>query len=419
MARFLVEGGFRLSGKVEVSGSKNSLLPIIAAAAMAGEGESHIENVAPYTDVLDLCQILRELGANVEWEEENTLRIEASRLNEWVAPYTLARRLRGSSYLLGLLLARMGKAEVAIPGGCEIGSRPIDYHMRGLGMLGAVTRVERGAVLAETEGLRGTSIYVDRASVGTTVNLMLAGSMAQGVTVLDNAAREPEIVDLANFLNGMGAHVRGAGTSLVRIEGVHGLTGTRHEVIPDRIEAGTYLLAAVIGRGKVRVEKMIPEHLRAFLLKLGEAGARVGEGTDWVEVEAEAGLTGIDIQTQPYPGFPTDLQPLFAVALTLAPGVSVVEETIFDNRFGYAGELIRMGASIKVERSTAIVRGVDKLTGAPLEITDLRGGAALILAAMVAEGTSELEGINFLERGYYQLEARLTSLGASIRRSGD
>ncbi|MDA8065585.1 MAG: UDP-N-acetylglucosamine 1-carboxyvinyltransferase [Thermaerobacter sp.] len=416
MARFLVTGGIPLKGTITANGSKNSALPIITAAALAAEGESVLENVPRYTDILDLCEILRQLGARVEWDGSCTLRVAAPKLTAWEAPYHLARKLRGSTYVVGLLLARRGQAEVAVPGGCDIGARPVDFHLRGFRSLGAETRVEHGSILAQASRLEGTVIFVDRASVGTTVNLMITASLASGTTVLENAAREPEIVDLANFLNGMGGHVRGAGTNVIRIEGVEVLHGTRHEVIPDRIEAGTYLIAGVATGGRVRVENAIPEHLRTVLAKLEEAGAQVAEGTDWVEAWANGRLQAVDIQTQPYPGFPTDLQSPFVSLLSVAEGVSVVEETIFDNRFGFANELIRMGADIKVERNTALVRGGERLTGAPIEARDIRGGAALMVAGLSAEGETEIGGMRHIDRGYHAMEEKLTALGARVRR---
>ncbi len=416
LSRLLIQGGRALEGVVSTGGSKNSALPIITAAALAGSGESIIENVPNYTDVLDLCEILRQLGTKVELLGEGRLRVDGRGLDNHVAPYHLARRLRASSYLVGLLLARLGRAEVAVPGGCNIGLRPVDYHIKGFAALGAEVAVERGSIVGSAGRLRGSRIYIARASFGTTVNMLIAASLAEGTTVLENPAQEPEVVDLANFLNRMGARVRGAGTNQIRVDGVSALTGTHHEVIPDRLEAGTYLIAGAITGGTVRVENVIPEHLRTVLAKLREAGAEVFNRADAVEVRAPARLRAVDIETHPHPGFPTDLQPPFLSLECLAEGVAVIRETIFENRFAFTDELVRMGAGIKVERETAIVRGVARLTGAPTEAADIRGGAALVLAGLAAEGETEVGGLEHIDRGYDRLEERLAELGARLRR---
>ena len=417
MSLYQIEGGNRLIGTVPVNGSKNSALPIITAAALAAEGESVLENIPSYTDILDLIEILRELGAEAEFIAPKTLRVDGTRLGNHVAPYERAARLRGSTYIVGLLLARMGKAEVAVPGGCDIGARPVDFHLRGFEALGARAWVEHGAIIAETpQGLQGTRFYVERRSHGTTCNLMIAASLAFGTTVLENAAQEPEIVDLANFLNAMGARVRGAGTDTVRIEGVERLKGAHHEVIPDRIEAGTFLLAAAATAGRVTVGPVIPEHLRTMVVKLQGMGAKVDTDFDSITIDAPERLKAVDIQTLPHPGFPTDLQPQAVAALCLADGVSVVEETIFDNRFAYANDLVRLGAQIKIERNTALVRGVGVLTGAPVTANDIRGGAALVIAGLAAQGRTEVAGVRHIERGFEHLEEKLGALGAEIRR---
>lgn len=415
MALYRIDGGSRLIGSVQITGSKNSALPIITAAALAAEGTSTIENIPRYTDILDLIEILCALGAKAEFTGEKTLQVDASTLNNHVAPYDRARRLRGSTYIVGLLLARLGKADVAVPGGCDIGARPVDFHLKGFEALGARAWVEHGAIQAETPKLAGTRLYIDRKSFGTTCNLMIAASLADGTTVLENAAQEPEIVDLANYLNAMGARVRGAGTDMVRIEGVERLHGAVHEVIPDRLEAGTFLLAAAATGGRVRVAPVIPEHLKALFSKLQEAGAQVETDADSVTVDAPERLAGVDIQTQPHPGFPTDLQPQMVAALALADGVSVVEETIFDNRFAYTNELVRLGAQIKVERDTAIVRGTNVLTGAPVVASDIRGGAALVIAGLAAQGRTEVSGVHHIARGYAHLDQKLAQLGAEIK----
>lgn len=414
--KLLIRGGRALSGTVEIAGAKNSALPLITAAALAAEGESILENVPDNSDIRHLCQILRDLGCQVEFEDEHVLRIAACDLANHVAPYHLARKLRGSTYVMGLLLARLGRGEVACPGGCEIGARPVDFHLKGFKALGADVVVERGAMVAENVKLQGSRFYVDRSSVGTTVNMMIAASLAPGTTVLENAACEPEIVDLANFMNAMGARIRGAGTNTIRIEGVDKLRGARHEVIPDRIEAGTYLLAGAATGGEVIVANCIPEHLRTVIAKLQEAGQEVDEGPDLIRVRGRRPIVAADVETQVHPGFPTDLQSPWVAMMSLCDGISVVNETIFENRFNFVNELQRLGANIKVDRNTAIVRGVDRLTGAPVEAKDIRGGAALVIASLAAEGMTEISGVQFLDRGYPRLVEKLGDLGAEVAR---
>ncbi len=414
--KFLITGGQPLQGAVTTCGSKNSALPIITAAALAARGETILENVPHYTDILDLCEILRELGAELDFVDDRVLRVRAEGLSEHAAPYHLARKLRGSTYVMGLLLARMRRGEVACPGGCDIGARPVDFHLKGWAALGAEVTVEHGAMIGNAERLQGARFYVDRASFGTTINMMITASLTPGHTVLENAAMEPEVVDLANFLNAMGAHVRGAGTNTIRIDGVASLTGARHEIIPDRIEAGTYLIAAAATGGDVVVEGCIPEHLRAVTAKLQDAGMDVLEGPDALRLIARRPLHSVDVETQVYPGFATDLQSPFVALLCLGDSVSVVHETIFENRFGFVNELLRLGANIRVDRDTAIIRGVERLTSAPVEARDLRGGVALVTAALAAEGTTEIGGVHFIDRGYEALEGKLADLGAQIRR---
>jgi UDP-N-acetylglucosamine 1-carboxyvinyltransferase len=417
LAQFVIEGGVALAGDVTVEGSKNSALPIIVAAALARRGTTVLENVPRYTDIMDLCQILQDLGATVEWLEDRRLAINAESLTTHRARYDLARKLRGSTYLVGLLLARLGQADVAFPGGCQIGSRPVNYHIQGFSALGAEMRLEHGSIQGTVSGrLRGTRIYIERASFGTTLNLMIAGSLAEGTTVLENAAMEPEIVDVANFLNGMGARVRGAGTNLIRVEGVEELKGAHHEIIPDRLEAGTYLIAGAITGGVVTVGNVIPEHLRTVLLKLSQAGAQIDEDMDWIRIIASPRLNAVDVETLPHPGFPTDLHPQMVSLLAVSDGVAVVQETVFENRFGYTHDLARLGADVKVDRETAIIRGVDRLTGAPVQAQDIRGGAALVLAALRAEGSTVVDGVEYIERGYHAMELKMASLGARIGR---
>lgn len=388
----------------------------MTAAALASEGESILENVPNNSDIQHLCQILRELGCQVDWLDESAVRVRARDLSNHIAPYNIARKLRGSTYVMGLLLARLRRGEVACPGGCEIGARPVDFHLKGFAALGARVLVERGSMISTEVNLQGNRFYVDRASVGTTVNMMITAALTPGTTLLENAACEPEIVDLANFINAMGGRVRGAGTNTIRVEGVEKLHGSVHEVIPDRIEAGTFLIMAAAAGGDVLIDNCIPEHLSTVLAKLRESGQEVEEDLDWVRVRARRPLRSVDVETQVHPGFPTDLQSPWVALMAHGDGISVVQETIFENRFGFVNELNRMGANIKVDRNTAIVRGVERLTGAPVEARDIRGGAALVAAALAADGTTEVSGIQFLDRGYSRLAERLADMGADIRR---
>lgn len=414
-ARYVVNGGRRLRGEVVAAGAKNSALAIITAATLAEDGQTVLENVPKYSDIVNLCAILRELGAEAEWLGPSTLRVDGRGLTRTRAPYALARKLRGSTYVVGLLLARLGAAEVALPGGCDIGSRPIDFHLKGFQALGAEAWVEHGAIHARAPRLEGAKVFIDRSSFGTTVNLMIAAARARGTTLLENAAQEPEIVDLANFLTSLGVRIRGAGTKIIRIDGRARLEGSAHEIIPDRLEAGTYLCAAAITGGEVTVREIIPEHLRTVLIKLEEAGCRLAEGTDWVTLFAPPRSRAVDVQTAPHPGFPTDMQSPFVSLMALAEGVSVVQETIFDNRFGFTNELLRLGARIKVDRDVAVIQGVERLTGAPLEAHDIRGGAALVIAGLAAEGTTEVAGASAIARGFQDLDGKLGGLGADVR----
>ena len=416
MSTYLIDGGRRLRGEVPVNGAKNAALPVVVAAALAAEGQSTIENVPRHTDVLDLLAILRALGVAADFTGPKTLTVDATGLARHAAPYALAARLRASTYIAGLLLARLGEAEVALPGGDDIGARPVDFHLRGFQALGAEIAVVRGAIRGRTAGLQGARFFIDRQSVGTTCNLMLAASLAQGTTVLENAAREPEVVDLATFITAMGGKVHGAGTGVIRIDGVPRLHGARHEIIPDRIEAGTFLLAAAATSGRVTVHAVIPEHLRVLTAKLRLAGARIRTTADSVTLDAPRRLTALDARTEPYPGFPTDLQPQLVAALCRAEGVSVVEETVFENRFGYTNDLVRLGAQIRiVGQNTAIVTGAGELSGAPVTAADIRAGAALVIAGLAACGTTEVLGVRHIARGYEHLEDKLRHLGAAIR----
>ncbi len=415
MSRLVIEGGKPLQGSLEISGAKNSALAIIVAAALAAEGESILENIPRGSDITTVCEILQELGAEASFDQSHRLHINGQGLHKSRASYDLVRKMRASFYSAGLLLARLGRAEVPLPGGCAIGSRPVDFHIKGFSQMGAEVVIEHGYMKARAERLRGTQIYVNRASVGTTINLMIAASLAEGTTVLENAAKEPEVVDLAIFLNGMGARIRGAGTEVIRIEGVQSLRGIEYSIIPDRIEAGTFMFAAAITGGEVLLRSVVAEHLRVPIVKLEEAGVIVSRGSNDLLIKAPARLQPVDVETMPYPGFPTDLQQPLVAAMSTADGTSVVRETIFD-RFRYIDELRRMGADIKTERGTAIIRGVKQLTGAPVEITDLRAGAALAVAALAAEGRTDLYGVEILDRGYEFFEDKLRRLGANIRR---
>ena len=418
MERLLIEGGARLEGRLRVAGAKNSSLAIIVAAALA-EDRSVIENVPHCRDILTLVEILGALGVVAEWTGPGRLELDARHITSHVAPYELCRQMRASVYTAGMLLARVGRAEVPLPGGCVIGSRPVDFHIRGFEAFGARVVTEHGYLKAETPGLVPATYYVPRTSMGTTINLMLAASRTPGVTTLQNAAREPEVVDTAVFLSLMGARVRGAGTSTVTIEGTTKLRGASYTVIPDRIEAGTYLIAAAATHGDVLVEDLISEHVTALLTKLADAGVTVELDPAGVHVRADGVLRPVDLDTAPYPGFATDLHPQFAAMLTIASGRSAVRETIFENRFGYVDELRRMGADIRVDGDTTIITGVPHLSGAPVEAVDIRAGAAMVIAGLVAQGETAITNLENLDRGYDGLEEKLRGLGANVRRVRD
>lgn len=415
MDKLVIDGGQILQGTVTASGSKNSALPIIVATALSKE-ESVLDNVPNGTDIDVVCDILSSLGAGVSWDNRGRLRINGAGLNKTQAPYELVRKMRASFYVAGLLLGRLGEAEVPLPGGCSIGSRPVDYHIKGFETLGANVSLEHGYMKAHARKLVGSKYYVSRASVGATINTMLAAVLAEGTTVLENAAREPEVVDLANFLSAMGAKIRGAGMDVIRIEGVSELRGAEHEIIPDRIEVGSYLILGAMTGGEVVVQNAMGEHLRSVLASMEAIGVDIEETTTSIKVHRKGKLTPLNIATQQYPGFPTDLQAPFSVLLTQADGVSTVRETVFDGRFKYADELRRMGADIRIDRDTAIITGPAQLTGAPVEATDLRGGMALVIGAVSAEGKSEIIGLDHIDRGYEQLEQKLQALGVNAKR---
>lgn len=412
----IINGGRRLRGAVRVAGGKNSSLAVIAASALAPD-VSTLENVPHSRDVMTLLDILEALGARTSLEE-GRLTIDARGLNGHVAPYDLCRSMRASFYTAGVLLGRMGRAQVPLPGGCSIGARPVDFHLRGFAALGARVVTEHGYMKASARRLKGNTFYVPRSSVGTTINLMMAASTARGATLLQNAAREPEVVDTAVFLNLMGARIKGAGTDAITIEGVRELHGNSYPIIPDRLEAGTYLLAGAASGGDVLVEGMIPEHVIALLAKMEEAGVEVIRNTDGVRARAVADLRAVDVDTAPYPGFATDLHPQMAAFLTLARGASTIRETVFEARFAYTDELRRMGANIKAEGDSVHITGVERLTGAPVEAPDIRGGAAVLIAALAAEGVTEISRVENLDRGYEGLERKLSLLGAQITRAG-
>lgn len=410
--RLRVVGARRLAGTVWISGAKNSAVAILPATLLADE-PSFLHNIPDIRDVATMLEILETLGARCSRQGGQVTVRPGDSLSPEV-PYGPAKRMRASCLLLGPLLARLGQAVVPLPGGCDIGSRPLDLHLKGLAALGAEVAIERGAVVARARRLRGAEIYLDFPSVGATENLMMAATRAQGLTVLHNAAKEPEVVDLANFLNGMGARVRGAGTDLVRIQGVPALHGTSHSVIPDRIEAGTYLLAALATGGEVAVEGVIAKHIEPVLAKLEECGASLWVEADRVFARLATRPRAIQLRTMPYPGFPTDLQPQFTAFLMRGLGTSVITEKVFENRFGHVDELRRLGGRLATDGQMAVVDGVERLTGAPLTATDLRMGAALLIGALAAEGESVIEGAEYLLRGYEAIDEKLAPLGAAV-----
>ncbi|MDS1030545.1 UDP-N-acetylglucosamine 1-carboxyvinyltransferase [Bacillota bacterium LX-D] len=414
MEKILIKGGKKLQGKVQISGAKNAALAVISAAVLA-HGETVLENVPRIADVEVLLEILHKLGAKVAWLEENTLSITVPDEIGYITPYNLVRKLRASNLLLGALLARRGQAEVSMPGGCNIGIRPMDLHLKGFQAMGAKVEVENGYI--KTSGaLQGSQIYLDFPSVGATENIMMAAAGAQGTTMIGNVAKEPEIVDLANFLNTLGAKVRGAGTDIIKIEGARTLQGARYSIIPDRIEAGTFMLAAAITGSDILIQNVIPHHLQPIIAKLRETGIEIFEDEEEVRVVGSKDYTSTDIKTLPFPGFPTDMQSQMMAFLSLAKGTSVITETVYENRLQTADELKRMGAHIKVEGQTAVVFGVEKLCGSQVRACDLRSGAALVLAGLAAEGQTKISNVHLIDRGYEKLVAKLSSLGADIER---
>jgi UDP-N-acetylglucosamine 1-carboxyvinyltransferase len=411
-----ITGGIALEGEVRISGAKNATLPILAGALLA-DGPVSIGNVPHLQDVTTTIELLGRMGVTVTIDERMRIEVDASTIREYFAPYDLVKTMRASILVLGPLLARFGRADVSLPGGCAIGARPVNIHVAGLQAMGADIHIEGGYIRARAERLHGARLVLDTVTVTGTENLMMAASLADGETVIENAAREPEVIDLANFLIAMGAKISGAGTDRIVIEGVRELRGVHYEVLPDRIEAGTYLVAGAITGGHVRIKNARPQHLDAVVVKLREAGASIASGDHWVEVDMRGRRPrAVDVRTAPYPAFPTDMQAQFAALDTIAAGVGTVVETIFENRFMHMLEMRRMGAEIRLEGNTAIIHGVNRLTAAPVMATDLRASASLVLAGLVAEGRTEIERIYHIDRGYETIEEKLAQLGARIRR---
>jgi len=413
MEQYAIKGGNPLVGEVEIGGAKNAALPILAAGVMTDE-TVYIDNIPDVRDINVLLAAMENIGVVVKRTDRHSVTLNASNINNLIVEDDNIKKIRASYYLIGAMLGKYKHAEVALPGGCDIGSRAIDQHIKGFRALGAEVVIEHGLIKTHAQKLAGSHIYMDVVSVGATINVMMAATMAEGMTIIENAAKEPHVVDLANFLNSMGANIKGAGTDVIRIKGVEKLHGSEYTIIPDQIEAGTFMFAAAITKGDVTVKNVIPKHLESITAKLLEIGCEVEEADDCVRVVASKPLAHTHVKTLPYPGFPTDMQPQITVALALSQGTSIVTESIFENRFKYVDELTRMGASIKVESNTAIIDGVKKYTGASITAPDLRAGAALVLAALAAEGYSSVENIHYIARGYEDFHLKLQSLGAQI-----
>ena len=415
MEQYIIKGGNPLVGEVEIGGAKNAALAILAAAIMTDETVT-IDNLPDVNDINVLLEAISGIGAEVDRIDRHTVRINGSNIENFDIEYDYIKKIRASYYLLGALLGKYKRAEVALPGGCNIGSRPIDQHLKGFRALGAYVDIEHGKIIAEAERLIGKHIYFDVVSVGATINVMMAASMAEGLTILENVAKEPHVVDVANFLNSMGANIRGAGTDVIKIRGVSRLYKTDYSIIPDQIEAGTFMFAAAVTRGDVTVMNVIPKHLEATIAKLVEIGCEVEEFDDAVRVVSKGDLHNTQVKTLPYPGFPTDMQPQIGVTLALCKGTSTITESIYENRFKYLSELARMGANVKVEGNAATIEGVDKFSGARVSAPDLRAGAALVIAGMAADGITIVDDIVYIQRGYERFEEKLRSLGAVIER---
>ena len=415
MEKLVIHGGNRLFGEVEISGAKNAAVAIIPATLLA-QDVCRLENIPNISDVSCMVKILSQMGAEVKYINKHTIEINTKSVNSYIVPHEMTRQLRASYYLIGALLGRYNRAKVALPGGCNFGVRPIDLHIRGFELLGANAVVENAMINATADHLTGSPIYMDKVSVGATINIMLAAVKARGLTIIENAAKEPHIVDLANFLNAMGADVRGAGTDVIKIHGVQSLHGCTYSIIPDQIEAGTYMVAAAASGGDVIVKNVIPKHLESITAKMIECGVEITEYDDAVRVKSNGEFKKCNLKTMPHPGFPTDMQPQMAVLLSIAKGTSVVSEGVWDNRFKYLDQLMRMGANVQVDGTIAVIQGVPELTGAPVRADDLRAGAAMIIAGLAASGITEIEDIIYIDRGYEDYVEKLRNLGADIYR---
>jgi len=413
--RLVINGGKKLEGKVKISGAKNSALSIMAAALLTKDA-CILKNIPRLSDVEIMMKVIRKLGVEIEWSGNDSLYINPDGFDNYEAPYELVKMMRASFLVMGPLLARLKKAKISLPGGCAIGARPVDFHIKGFKAMGAKVEVEKGYIKAEAEELKGNDIYLDFPSLGATENIMMAASLAKGITTIENAAKDPEIAELGNYLIKMGANIKGLGTDLIKIKGVKSLKGTNYKVIPDRIEAGTYMIAAAMTRGEVLVDDINVDLLKPLIVKLEKAGVKIIKHKNSLKVIGPERVDAVDIKTLPFPGFPTDLQPQIMAFSCIANGASVIAETVFENRFTHIGDLRRMGADIKVEGHSAIIKGVEKLSAAPVMASDLRGGAALVLAGLVAEGTTELSRVYHIDRGYMKLEEKLSAMGADIKR---
>ena len=418
MEKLIIHGGKRLTGTVKISGAKNAVLPVIAATLLGQDKETCLEEVPNLDDVATISEVLRTLGVKVRHDKaEEKLHVDATHIDNVTAPYDLVRKMRASFLIMGPLLARLGEAKISLPGGCAIGTRPIDLHLKGFEALGAEISIGHGYIEAKApNGLKGARIYLDFPSVGATENILMAAAMAEGQSIIENPAQEPEIVDLANYLNIMGAKIRGAGTNVIKVEGAKKLVAHDYTIIPDRIEAGTYMIAAAMTRGDIYVENAISEHIKPVIAKLKEAGVTVIEDVEGIRVTCNCRPKAVDIKTLPYPGFPTDMQAQFMAMLTISEGTSVVTETVFENRFMHVDELRRMGAKIKIDGRTSVIHGTDSLAGCQVKATDLRAGAAIVLAGLIAEGETQIGYIHHIDRGYDNLVGKLISLGADIKR---
>lgn len=413
MEQYIIKGGKALHGEVTIGGAKNAALGILSAAIMTNDTVT-VENLPDIGDICVLLQAIEKIGAKVERINNHSVKINGKNINSMSIDYEFIRKIRASYYLLGALLGKYKKAQVALPGGCNIGSRPIDQHIKGFEALGATVKIEHGMIQAEAKELKGNHIYLDIASVGATINIMMAACLADGTTIIENSAKEPHVVDAANFLNSMGANIKGAGTDVIRIKGVQSLSGSEYAIIPDQIEAGTFMFAAAATKGNVLIKNVIPKHLEAITAKLIEVGVTVEEYDDSVRVIGPGRLGHTQVKTLPYPGFPTDMQPQMTAALAASEGTSIVTETMFENRLKYVDELSRMGANIKVEGNSAVIVGVETLTGAIVSAPDLRAGAALVIAGLVAEGFTLVEQVEYIERGYENFERKMQGLGATM-----